>query len=67
MFRAHVKDAPRPLTSPFGVLPGRVGRLLARALEKKPSERYQTMEQVVVDINHALRSLETAGWRRWLP
>ncbi|MGO8997031.1 MAG: serine/threonine-protein kinase [Polyangiaceae bacterium] len=67
MFRAHVKDAPRPLTSPFGVLPGRVGRLLARALEKKPSERYQTMEQVVVDIDHALRSLETAGWRRWLP
>lgn len=67
MFLAHVHKAPKPLTSPSGVLPSRIVRLVARALEKKPSERYQTMKQMVVDIDQALGSLDAVGWRRWLP
>jgi tRNA A-37 threonylcarbamoyl transferase component Bud32 len=67
MFLAHATKAPKPATSPFGVLPSRVPRVVTRALEKKPSERYQSMRHMVVDIDYALGSLDTAGWRRWLP
>jgi serine/threonine-protein kinase len=67
MFLAHVNKTPKPLTSPSGVLPSRVVRLVARALEKRPSERYQTMKQMIVDIDQALGSLDAVGWRRWLP
>jgi tRNA A-37 threonylcarbamoyl transferase component Bud32 len=67
MFLAHVSKTPKPLTSPFGVLPSRVVRLVARALEKKPSERYQTMKQMIVDLEQALGSLGAVDWRRWLP
>ena len=67
MFAAHVNNTPKPLTSPLGALPARVVRVVTRALEKKPSERYQTMKQMIVDIDLALASLEAVGWRRWLP
>jgi serine/threonine-protein kinase len=67
MFRAHVHEPPRPLVSPFGTLSPRVARVVSRALAKKPSERYQTIGQLVADIDHALVTLDAAGWRRWLP
>jgi serine/threonine-protein kinase len=67
MFAAHKQRAPAPLSSPTGPLPVRVGRLVARALEKKPSERYQTMPQMIADIDHALGSFRATGWRRWMP
>ena len=67
MLVAHVKEAPEPLVSPHGALPSRVVRVVMRALEKKPSERYQTMRQVLGDIEGALGSLDAPDWRRWLP
>jgi len=67
MFVAHATKTPKPLTSPHGVLPSRVVRVVMRALEKKPSERYQTMTHLIVDIDHALGSFDAPGWRRWLP
>ena len=42
-------------------------RVVMRALEKKPSERYQTMKHLIVDIDHALGAFDAPGWRRWLP
>jgi tRNA A-37 threonylcarbamoyl transferase component Bud32 len=67
MFQAHVNQAPTPLVSPFGVLPARVVRVVTRALQKKPSERYQTMKQMIVDIDQGIGSLSAVGWRKWLP
>ncbi len=67
MFIAHQTRMPQPLTSPLGVLPSRVVRVVTRALEKKPSERYQTMKHLIVDLDHALDSFDALGWRRWLP
>ena len=67
LFTAHLEKPPRPLASPFGVLPSRVTRIVARALAKKPIERYQTMKQMVIDIESALTSFDAAGWRKWLP
>jgi tRNA A-37 threonylcarbamoyl transferase component Bud32 len=67
MFRAHKLDIPKALTTPDGPLSARVVRLVMRMLEKKPSERHQTMQQVVADVDHALGAFEATGWRRWLP
>jgi hypothetical protein len=67
MFVAHATRAPKPVTSPFGALPSRVVRIVTRALEKKPSERYQTLEHMIVDIDGALGSLSALDWRQWLP
>ncbi len=67
MFVAHVAQSPKPLTSPLGTLSSRVVRIVTRALEKKPNERYQTMEHMIVDIDRALDTTDSAGWRRWLP
>ena len=67
MFLAHLSKAPKPLTIPLGVLPSRVVHIVARALQKKPSERYQTMTHMILDLDHALESFDTSGWRKWLP
>jgi hypothetical protein len=67
MFLAHLTAPPKALTSPYGALPSRVVRVVSRALEKKPSERYQTMEEMILDIDRALESLASRGWRRWIP
>jgi serine/threonine-protein kinase len=64
---AAQKGAPRELRSPKGALSSRTVRLVMRALEKRPGERHQTMEQLIVEIDHALRALEAPAWRRWLP
>jgi tRNA A-37 threonylcarbamoyl transferase component Bud32 len=67
MFLAHLTATPKPLTSPYGALPSRVARVVSRALEKKPSERYQTMGEMILDIDRALEALDNRGWRRWIP
>jgi serine/threonine protein kinase len=67
LFRAHLSRVPEPVTSPDGALPRRVVRLVMRALEKKPIERYQSMKEMIVDIDLALASLRGSAWQRWLP
>ena len=67
VFLAHLNETPHPLTSPLGVLPPRVVRLVSRALAKSPGERHQTMREMIVDIDDAQKSLGAADWRRWLP
>jgi hypothetical protein len=67
MFVAHLTAMPKPLESPFGVLSSRAVRVVTRALSKKPSERYQTMDQMIVDLDNAIASSSAIGWRRWLP
>jgi len=37
-----LKDAPRPVTDLNTTLPGEIGRIIGRCLEKDPQERYQT-------------------------
>jgi tRNA A-37 threonylcarbamoyl transferase component Bud32 len=67
MFLAHMNQTPKPVESPSGALPSRVVRLVSRALAKKRSERYQSMKQMIVDIDDALGRSSTIDWRKWLP
>jgi serine/threonine-protein kinase len=60
--------APVPtVESPHGPLPEPVRRVVERALAKRAEERYQTAEEMAVDLDRAETSLERSGWRRWLP
>jgi tRNA A-37 threonylcarbamoyl transferase component Bud32 len=59
--------SPPPLTSPFGVLPRPVIRLVARALAVEPDERHQTAREMAADLEHAALVLDREGFRRWLP
>lgn len=55
---AIVESAPRPL-GPQVPLPVRM--IVEKALEKDPDERYQTMQDLVVDLRRVTRSTSTAG------
>jgi tRNA A-37 threonylcarbamoyl transferase component Bud32 len=67
MMRAHRDRTPPPVTSPVGALPRRVVHLVMRALEKKPSERHQSMTQLIGEIDQAIAALTAPAWRKWLP
>jgi tRNA A-37 threonylcarbamoyl transferase component Bud32 len=67
MLRAHRNRAPAPVESPHTLLPRRVVRLVMRMLEKKPSERHQTMKELIVEIDQCLDALSAPAWRKWLP
>ena len=64
---AYGKLTPPPLTSPFGILPRQVIRLVARALAVKPDERHQTARELLADLEQAALVLDRDGFRRWLP
>ena len=60
--------APLPdVRSPHGPLPEAVLHVVHRALAKRVEERFQTMEEMISDLDRALATLERSGWRRWLP
>ena len=47
---AILKDTPRPLSEVKPDLPGDLGRVIARCLEKSPSARYQTSREVLAEL-----------------
>jgi hypothetical protein len=55
------------MSGPEGPIPDVVERVVLRAMAKRREERYQTAEEMLVDLRSATRSLERGGWRRWLP
>jgi tRNA A-37 threonylcarbamoyl transferase component Bud32 len=57
----HVAYKPRPLESPGGPLPARVGALVMRALSKKPADRHPSARAMIAEIDAALASLEGRG------
>ena len=58
-----IMDAPAP---PLGnEIPQPVRAVVEKALEKNPAERYQTMQEMVVDLRRLLRQTEAAPKRTW--
>ncbi len=47
----HLKDAPPPITGKRGYFPDTLQRLVNRALAKKPEDRYQSVRQILDDLN----------------
>lgn len=63
----HVHEAPPPMVSPHGAIAPAVERVVWRALAKKPAERYQTAEEMRVDLERAERVIAREGIARFLP
>jgi serine/threonine protein kinase/dienelactone hydrolase len=53
-----VNEEPEPLTSLRVGVPVELDRVLAKALAKDPNERYQHVDEVLVDVRAILRDLE---------
>lgn len=65
VLQAIVHATPQPLGAEF---PAAVRRVIEKALEKKPEDRYQTMQELVVDLRRLMRQAvetEAAADRMW--
>jgi TolB-like protein len=58
---AITNEDPQPLTSLRSGVPLELERIVAKALAKKPSERYQGVDEMLVDLRAVRRSLETGS------
>jgi len=59
--------APVPdIESPLGPVPESVARIIQRAMAKKKEERYQTFDEMLLDLGSATQTLARGDWRRWL-
>jgi TolB-like protein/Tfp pilus assembly protein PilF len=56
-----LKDAPPPLRDVRPDLPGQLGRLIARCLEKQPRARVQTAREVFNELNALVRTLDSGA------
>ncbi len=63
----HLTQEPPPLLSRYGALPRGAAHVVARALRKAPSERYQSASEMRVELERALAGAARPSWRRWLP
>lgn len=55
------------VTSPHGELPAKLVELVTRCLQKRPENRFTSMEVVIEELTHIEQLLARRGWRRWLP
>ena len=65
--RQHVLDEAPRCTSPNEPLPDELQHLVARCLNKRPEDRFQTASELAEELDRVERMLGRTGWRRWLP
>jgi serine/threonine-protein kinase len=68
--RAILDDQPEPVTSLQSGIPPELDRILTKALAKNPAERYQHLDELVVDLDLVLNPagpLETSPLRTQAP
>lgn len=64
ILRAHAEQPPEPLETVAPRVPGAIAAVVAKAMEKKPDDRYQSMEELrnaLVRIAKALTRARRAG------
>jgi serine/threonine-protein kinase len=69
-FEVLIKHASSPIpvaASPFGPLPALAQKVIARALAKRPADRYETAAELMTDLERCAGALWRKGWRAWLP
>jgi eukaryotic-like serine/threonine-protein kinase len=59
--RSIISDPPAPLDSSRPELSGETGRVLSKALAKSPEDRYQHVDDLLVDLRAVHRTLARAG------
>ena len=65
ILKAHASAAVPPIDSPHGPIPPELGRVIQRAMAKRPEERYPAASDMIADLTHAAEALGPVGWRRW--
>ncbi len=61
IFKAVLSDQPEPLRSLKPKLPAELERILERALEKSPEDRYQTMRELLTELEAVYAQLFGTG------
>jgi len=56
---AILKDEPRPIKLVFPNSSGKLQRIVTRSLSKSPAERYQTMQDMLLDLKDLRAGIET--------
>jgi serine/threonine-protein kinase len=62
MVQSILHDAPEPVTALRAGLPRQLGRMIRKALAKNLGERYQRVEDLLVDLRGVGRDLGRHGW-----
>jgi len=60
LIEAILGKDPRPVTELSRVVPDRLQEIIAKAIEKDPADRYQSMEDLVVDLRRLKRVTDSA-------
>lgn len=63
----HITSPAPQAESPYGPLPVGLRQIVARALAKRPEERYQSAAEMLGDLERVAQALSRSDWRRWLP
>jgi serine/threonine-protein kinase len=62
----HVGDPVPRAVGMEGAAPDALQRVIERAMAKRPSERYQTVDEMLLALRELERTLVRSGWQRWL-
>ncbi|MBI4957044.1 MAG: serine/threonine protein kinase [Myxococcales bacterium] len=62
----HCTSPVPPIVAPEGPVPAHVAAIVERAMAKSPEDRYQSFDEMLVDLERAARALSRTDWRQWL-
>jgi serine/threonine-protein kinase len=62
----HVGDPVPRAAGADGPVPEALQRVIERAMAKRSSERYQTVDEMLLALRELERTLVRSGWQRWL-
>jgi len=62
----HLNDPIPAVKSPHGALPGNLGEIVTRCLQKSPQARFPDMHAVLMALEDVERVAKRRDWTRWL-
>jgi serine/threonine protein kinase len=64
--KMHLEAPIPPVESPLGPLPGRLGEIVTRCLQKSPQSRFPDMRALLAALDETDRVARRRDWTRWL-